>query len=302
MDFARNWSSCIMITAILITIVEMIVPEGEIKKVVILITGIIASITMATPVISFITDDFDLSQILKVEDYISDIEYSSSHNDLISSQVNMLEKEYSENILKTFNENYPNESIDSCRVTFIRNTEGKIITPKTPIAFFNISVLPKIVSIESPNILPTTGTLLLNINFAVFTVIPSIVEPIVPSIESIPTNNVSVIPSIHTDTLLSILETFEMFTFADIFAIIPTANAVIVIGSIKLFIILAIVCEKKIITGYIIEDDTVPPVDTIRLIKTGKITCINDDNSLIALAAISVICIKLDIISVTITI
>ena len=73
-----------------------------------------------------------------------------------------------------------------------------IITPITPIAFFNIIPHPSTLSTASPNILPTIGILLLTIAFVVFAVIPSTLLDNVPSSDIIPTNIVSITPKSHT--------------------------------------------------------------------------------------------------------
>ena len=80
----------------------------------------------------------------------------------------------------------------------IENIPIITITPIAPIAFFKIEAHPITVSVASPSIFPTTGIKLDTTAFAVFAVTPSTLLLKFPSIETKLTNNVKIVPSIHT--------------------------------------------------------------------------------------------------------
>ena len=54
-----SWAECILATIILVGLVEIIVPEGEMRKFVFLITGIVTSIVIATPIIKIFSKNFN---------------------------------------------------------------------------------------------------------------------------------------------------------------------------------------------------------------------------------------------------
>lgn len=124
MQYIIEWTNCIISVTILFTIVELIIPEGGQKKTILMITGIMTTIAIATPVIELLTDDFKMSEVFNLEEYFVDSEIST--DEIIEKQVEQLEKTYSENILKTFNEAYPEMKIDECRVFFSKDMYGKI--------------------------------------------------------------------------------------------------------------------------------------------------------------------------------
>ena len=67
MEAIHSWVECILATVILIGIVEIIVPEGEIRRFVFLVTGVIASIIIATPVFKILSKDFNVDDVFNVE-------------------------------------------------------------------------------------------------------------------------------------------------------------------------------------------------------------------------------------------
>lgn len=127
MEDIKNWINCILIVVVIIGIIEIIVPEGETKKFVFLITQVTVSIVIALPVLKFFKSDFSFEDIF----CINYIEESSFYLDTLRStvdrQTNMLESVYSENIVREFNLKYPDMELATCKISFIRDLDGKII-------------------------------------------------------------------------------------------------------------------------------------------------------------------------------
>lgn len=126
MSFIKEWSYCIVAVIILFTIVEMIVPNGSMKKHAVFVLGIIMSVTIAEPVLKLLKNDFSIEQIFNLSDYESIIN-SDSYNNAIFSQVNSLEKTFAQEILRKFNLEYPELELLNCLVIFNKDESGKII-------------------------------------------------------------------------------------------------------------------------------------------------------------------------------
>jgi len=124
MQYIIEWTNCIISVTILFTIVELIIPDGSQKKTILMVTGIMTTIAIATPIIELFTDDFQMSEVFNIEEYFVDNQIST--DEIIQKQVEELEKTYSDSILKTFNETYPEMKIDECRVFFSKDVYGKI--------------------------------------------------------------------------------------------------------------------------------------------------------------------------------
>jgi len=124
MQYIIEWTNCIISVTILFTIVELIIPDGSQKKTILMVTGIMTTIAIATPVIELFSKDFELSQVFNIDEYISDFEIST--DDIVNKQIEELSKTYSENILKTFNEKYTNTPLNECKVYFNKDVYGKI--------------------------------------------------------------------------------------------------------------------------------------------------------------------------------
>ena len=126
MEFIREWAYCIVSTIVLFTIIEMIVPSGNIKKSAIFVLSIIVSITIAEPVLKVLKNDFAIEDIFNIDNYdflLSD----NNYNNVISSQINSLEKAFALDIVQKFNQEYPDLKIENCLVIFNKDEEGKII-------------------------------------------------------------------------------------------------------------------------------------------------------------------------------
>lgn len=127
MEGINAWINCILATVILIGLVEIIVPEGEIRRFVFLVTGVITSIIIATPVIKFFSEDFSLNNILSVDMIENNFYYIDTLRSTVDKQSAMLEEVFSESVIKKFNELYFDMEISECEISFFRDADGKII-------------------------------------------------------------------------------------------------------------------------------------------------------------------------------
>lgn len=125
MEFIIDWTNCIISVTVLFTIVELIIPDGKQKKTILMITGIMTTIAIATPVINLFNQDFEMADVFS--DIVDlDSEVDMSYDEILERQVKNLEKEYSDKILNSFNERYPEMPINECKVFFIKDAYGKI--------------------------------------------------------------------------------------------------------------------------------------------------------------------------------
>ena len=125
MKFIIDWTNCIISVTVLFTIVELIIPDGKQKKTILMITGLMTTIAIATPVINLFKKDFEMSDVFSdVGELVS--EFDISYDEILEKQVENLEREYSDKILNSFNERYPEMPINECKVFFIKDAYGKI--------------------------------------------------------------------------------------------------------------------------------------------------------------------------------
>ena len=68
MQYIIEWTNCIISVTILFTIVELIIPEGSQKKTILMVTGIMTTIAIATPVIELLADDFKMEEVFNIEE------------------------------------------------------------------------------------------------------------------------------------------------------------------------------------------------------------------------------------------
>jgi len=130
MEFVNAWINCILATIILMGIVELIVPEGETKKFVLLISGIITSIIIATPVIKFFSKDFSLDRVLDVNKAEDNFYYIDTLRNTVKRQGEILEEVFSDNVVREFNNTYFDMELTTCKISFLHDTDGKIIEIK----------------------------------------------------------------------------------------------------------------------------------------------------------------------------
>lgn len=126
MEFVENWVNCILATIILIGIVEIIVPEGEVRKFVFLVTGVIASIVISTPIIKLLSSEFSLNEIFSVDVMEDNFYYIDTLRGTVDRQSEILEEVYAGNVVERFNSLYVDMKIDECRISFSHDGEGKI--------------------------------------------------------------------------------------------------------------------------------------------------------------------------------
>lgn len=104
MGFLNTWLQGIIISVIIATIIEMILPSGNNKKYIKIVLGIYIVFNIMTPVINKITDnEFEISSIINIEEYTKkmeeyEIDTSSSNIDEINN--NSIEQIYINNLKK----------------------------------------------------------------------------------------------------------------------------------------------------------------------------------------------------------
>ena len=67
MEMLKNWANCILIITVMVGIIEVIVPEGETKKFVFLITQISVSIVIALPILKLVKNDFAFEDVFDIK-------------------------------------------------------------------------------------------------------------------------------------------------------------------------------------------------------------------------------------------
>jgi len=130
MEGIYAWINCILATIVLVGIVELIVPEGETKKFVLLISGIITSIIIATPVIKIFSKDFSLESVLDINIAEDNFYYIDTLRSTVKRQGEVLENVFSDNVVREFNNTYFDMELESCKISFLHDADGKIIEVK----------------------------------------------------------------------------------------------------------------------------------------------------------------------------
>lgn len=127
MEKINLWIDCILVTIILIGIIEIIVPEGETQKFVFLITGIVASIVIATPIIKLLSSDFSIEDVFKIDSMEDSFYYIDTLRSTVDRQTDILEEVFSGNVVERFNSLYKDMELSECKISFLHDTDGKII-------------------------------------------------------------------------------------------------------------------------------------------------------------------------------
>jgi stage III sporulation protein AF len=92
-----NWAGNIVAITVLITIIEMILPNNKNKKYVELVCGLLFVIVVMKPIFLFLNDEIDLGKLLlENEREFSSVEYNT--------QVKNIQESQNENILKVYEE------------------------------------------------------------------------------------------------------------------------------------------------------------------------------------------------------
>lgn len=126
MEVINSWVNCILATVILIGLVETILPEGETRRFVLLITGVITSIVIATPIFKLFSSDFSYKDVFNVE-IEENFYYIDTLRNTIDRQGEILEEVFADNVIRHFNNTYFDMELSECRISFLRDTSGKII-------------------------------------------------------------------------------------------------------------------------------------------------------------------------------
>lgn len=124
MQYIIEWTNCIISVTILFTIVELIVPDGNQKKTILMVTGIMTTIAIVSPIIEIFANGFEMSEVFNIDEFVSESELSTQ--DILNKQIEEVETAYGQNILKSFNLKYPSMPIDECKVFFNKDIYGKI--------------------------------------------------------------------------------------------------------------------------------------------------------------------------------
>ena len=124
MQYIIEWTNCIISVTILFTIVELIVPDGNQKKTILMVTGIMTTIAIVSPVLEMFVNGFEMSEVFNIDEFTSESELSTK--DILNKQIEEVERAYGQNILESFNLKYPSTPIDECKVFFSKDIYGKI--------------------------------------------------------------------------------------------------------------------------------------------------------------------------------
>ena len=100
MNFLNSWLQGIIISVIVATIIEMILPNGNTKKYVKVVLGIYVVFNIITPIINqFTNSNFELSSIINIEEYTKKMEtYEVSSNNIDKSNEENIKQIYISNL------------------------------------------------------------------------------------------------------------------------------------------------------------------------------------------------------------
>lgn len=98
-SFIRSWAEGIIVTVVIATILEMILPEGNNKKYIKMVIGIYVLFVMISPIINKITKG-EISFEKSYEDYFNNSEYQLTSSTVEQSSNSSIQKIYLENLKK----------------------------------------------------------------------------------------------------------------------------------------------------------------------------------------------------------
>jgi len=130
MEAINSWVNCILAVIILVGIIEVIVPEGETRKFVFLVTGVITAVVIATPIIKFFSGDFSLKDVFDEEIIDNNFYYTDTWRSTAKRQAEVLEEVFADNAVRRFNSMYFDMKISECKISFSHDVNGKIIEVK----------------------------------------------------------------------------------------------------------------------------------------------------------------------------
>ena len=125
MEALYNYGNLIIISVILITITEILLPEGAMKKYALLLTSLMISLTVASPLLNILNDEFDFSEVFEFDGATHDISFEDN---VYNVQIENLEMTFEKKLVEELRSEFANEDyeISSADVIFSMDEEGKI--------------------------------------------------------------------------------------------------------------------------------------------------------------------------------
>ena len=103
MVFLNSWLQGIIISVIIATIIEMILPSGNTKKYIKVVLGIYVVFNIITPIINqFTNSSFEISSIINIEEFTKEMETFETNS-------NNIDKSNEENIKQIYQANLKND-------------------------------------------------------------------------------------------------------------------------------------------------------------------------------------------------
>ena len=103
MVFLNSWLQGIIISVIIATIIEMILPSGNTKKYIKVVLGIYVVFNIITPIINqFTNSSFEISSIINIEEFTKEMETFETNS-------NNIDKSNEENIKQIYKTNLKND-------------------------------------------------------------------------------------------------------------------------------------------------------------------------------------------------
>lgn len=132
MEFLNTWLQGIIVSVIIATIIEMILPSGNNKKYIKIVLGIYVVFNIITPIINKITDNqFEISSIINIEEYTKkmkeyEIDTYSENIDEINN--NSIEQIYISNLKKDMKSKLEEKGyiVNNIQIKLNNNEEYKI--------------------------------------------------------------------------------------------------------------------------------------------------------------------------------
>lgn len=101
MDFLNSWLQGIIVAVIIVTIIEMILPNGTSKKYIKVVLGVYVVFSVISPIISkFFNSNFEISSLINIENYNKKLQSYEENSTSIDKTNEKNIKEIYENSLK----------------------------------------------------------------------------------------------------------------------------------------------------------------------------------------------------------